>query len=305
MKDTFRPFYPFDSHWFDRAGLRLHYLDEGEGSPVIMLHGNPSWSFYYRNAVLALRDTYRCIVPDHIGMGLSDKPDDSRYDYTLQSRVDDLDALIASLDLPEKVTLMLHDWGGMIGMAWALRHPQRIQRLVILNTAAFRLLPGKRLPWLLTLNRQTLLGAYLNRGLNIFARGATLPGLGVARPLPAGIAGALCAPYDNWENRIAVLRFVQDIPLQPTDRAYPIVRASEEALEAGLFRDVPAIIFWGMRDFVFDRDYLRRWEQFLPQAELHRYTNAGHYVLEDAPRRILPALRGWLDRTGSHHERLP
>ena len=128
---------------FDRGGLRLHYIDEGEGEPVIMLHGNPSWSFLYRNLIDSLRGSHRVIVPDHIGCGLSDKPDDSQYAYTLKSRVDDLEALLDHLGLDRELTLVLHDWGGMIGMTYAARHPERIARLVVTNTAAFHLPAAK------------------------------------------------------------------------------------------------------------------------------------------------------------------
>src|SRR5512137_1165151 len=128
MRPDITKYYPFAGHYLDLDGLRLHYLDEGSGEPVVMLHGNPTWSFYYRNLVLALRDKYRCIVPDHIGCGMSDKPGDDRYDYTLQSRVDDLEALLDSLGVTNGITLVVHDWGGMIGMAYATRHPERIKR---------------------------------------------------------------------------------------------------------------------------------------------------------------------------------
>src|SRR5512137_1488563 len=132
MPSDLKKSYPFTGRSLDLDGLRFHYLEEGEGLPVVMIHGNPSWSFYYRNLVLALRDRYRCIVPDHVGCGLSAKPGDDRYDYTLPRRVDDLERLIDHLGLMEKITLVLHDWGGMIGMAYALRHPGRIGRLVLL-----------------------------------------------------------------------------------------------------------------------------------------------------------------------------
>src|SRR5262245_29952549 len=136
--------YPFAGHFFDAGGVRLHYLDEGRGPPVVMLHGNPTWSFYYRTLVLRLRDRYRCVVPDHVGCGLSDKPDESRYPYTLERRVQDLTALLDHLRFDRDVTLVLHDWGGMIGSAWATRFPERVKRLVVLNTAAFPLPAGKR-----------------------------------------------------------------------------------------------------------------------------------------------------------------
>ena len=108
--------YPFQSRWLDRDGIRMHYLDEGprEAPPVLMLHGNPTWSFYYRDLVLRLRDRYRCIVPDHIGCGLSDKPADERYSYTLEQRVADLHRLLQHLSLDQPLRLVVHDWGCLL-----------------------------------------------------------------------------------------------------------------------------------------------------------------------------------------------
>ena len=167
----------------DRGGLRYHYLDEGEGEPVVMVHGNPTWSFYYRRLVEGLRSSYRTIVPDHIGCGLSDKPDDSRYDYTLESRIADLEALVEHLELDGGLTLVVHDWGGAVGLGYATRHPEQVARLVVLNTAAFHLPRTKTFPWPLWLCRDTPLGAYLVRGLNAFCRGTARVGC-TRRPLP-------------------------------------------------------------------------------------------------------------------------
>src|SRR5210317_837044 len=153
--------YPFENHFLELNGLQYHYLDEGQGEPVVMVHGNPSWSFYYRDLAKALRDRYRVIVPDHIGCGLSEKPGDGGYSYTLKQRVDDLESLLEHLDIDERITLVLHDWGGMIGMAYASRYPERIARLVILNTAAFHLPAGKHLPLALKICRDTKLGEFL------------------------------------------------------------------------------------------------------------------------------------------------
>ena len=149
----------------------MHYLDEGprDAPPVLMLHGNPTWSFYYRNLVLALRDRYRCIVPDHIGCGLSDKPGDEQYDYRLRSRIEDVDALVRHLELDQPLTLVVHDWGGMIGFAWAVKSPDRIARSVILNTAAFPLPEDKKMPPALSLVRDTSLGAFLVTRFNAFS----------------------------------------------------------------------------------------------------------------------------------------
>jgi pimeloyl-ACP methyl ester carboxylesterase len=275
----------------DRDGLRYHYLDEGEGEPLLMVHGNPTWSFYYRRLVEGLRTSYRTIVPDHIGCGLSDKPDDTRYDYTLASRVADLEALVDHLGLDGGLTLVVHDWGGAIGLAFATRHPGKIARLVVLNTAAFHLPASKAFPWPLWICRDTAPGAFLVRGLNAFCRGTAWIG-GARRRLPRDVRDAYCAPYDSWQNRIAVHRFVQDIPLRPGDRSYDLVTQTQDGLAqlAGL----PTWIGWGMKDFVFDHHFLAEWIRRFPQAEVHRFSEAGHYVLEDEGERILPLIQTFL-----------
>ncbi|MBW2155695.1 MAG: alpha/beta fold hydrolase, partial [Deltaproteobacteria bacterium] len=132
----FRHLYPFKSHYMEINGLNYHFLDEGAGDPVVIIHGNPTWSFYYRKLVEGLSERFRTIVPDHIGCGLSDTPDVHQYDYRLKSRVDDLEDLLDHLGIDKNITLVLHDWGGMIGMAYALRFQERIRRFVIMNTAA-------------------------------------------------------------------------------------------------------------------------------------------------------------------------
>src|SRR5438093_11795065 len=228
--------YPFTPRILQRADLRISYLDEGTGEPVVMLHGNPTWSFYYRNLVLRLRDRYRCVVPDHVGCGLSDKPPDSRYPYSLERRVADLTALLDHLRLDRDVTLVLHDWGGMIGTAWATRFPERVKRLVVLNTAAFPLPETKRLPLSLWLGRNTALGAVLIRGANLFCRVAARWCV-TRRPLPPAVRRMYLAPYDSWAHRVAVLKFVQTIPLTPRDPGYDIVHETEQRL--ALLRDRP------------------------------------------------------------------
>ena len=279
--------FPFTPHYFDRgAGLRMHYLDEGEGPPVLMVHGNPSWSFYYRNLVGALRTSHRCIAPDHIGMGLSDKPQDAAYEYSLAQRIEDLETFVASLSLREPLTLVVHDWGGMIAFGWAIRHPEQVARLVILNTAAFPLPAGKRLPWLLKL-ACTPLGALLVRGFNAFAWGAAKIGC-KRHPMPKDIAKAYCAPYDSWANRIATLRFVQDIPLHMGDPAFALVHHVADNL--GFFKATPALIVWGGKDFVFDKEFLVQWQERLPAAKIRYLADAGHYVLEDAAEDVIPLI---------------
>jgi haloalkane dehalogenase len=294
MRDVPKSLYPFTGKYLNLGAARMHYLDEGAGEPVVMLHGNPTWSFYYRDLVLALRDRYRCIVPDHIGCGMSDKPGDDRYTYTLESRVNDLEALLDSLDVRAGITLVVHDWGGMIGMAYATRHPERIKRLVVMNTSAFHLPKSKPFPWPLWIVRNTPLGAVLVRGFNAFS-GIAARVCCTRRPLTRELRRAYTAPYDSWADRIATLRFVQDIPLRPGDASYEIVSNVERNL--GRFAALPMVICWGLRDFVFDRHFLRLWEERFPRAEVHRFEDCGHYVLEDAREEILPHVREFLERT--------
>ncbi len=280
--------YPFDSHWLDLDGLGMHYVDEGAGQPIVMVHGNPTWSFYFRELIREFRTTHRVVVPDHIGCGLSDKPGDAEYEYTLCRRVEDLETLLGRLELNENVTLVGHDWGGMIVAACALRRLERVKRLVFFNTAGFLLPPGQRLPWQLWLIRNLPpVAALLVRGFNGFAIGATH--LATAKGLPREVRKAYRAPYDSWKNRIATLRFVQDIPLRPDDRGYELAKWVDDRLEQ--LRERPVFIGWGERDFVFDPRFLAEWRRRLPDAEVHSFPDAGHYVLEDAAAELIPKVR--------------
>lgn len=269
----------------------MHYLDEGRGQTVVMLHGNPNWSYYYRNLVTALSDQYRCLVPDHIGCGLSDKPGDDQYEYSLARRAADLELWLDKLEATQNLTLVVHDWGGMIGMTYATRYPDRIRRLVVLNTGAFHLPQAKPVPWQLRMARGPL-GALLVRGFGAFSRGAVQSCV-TRRPMSSEVARAYCAPYDSWANRIAVHRFVQDIPLQAGDRGYDLVSQVADRLE--LLKDIPMMIGWGDRDFVFDAHFLQEWQQRFPDAQLHRYPDCGHYILEDAGDDLIPLIRSFLD----------
>jgi len=289
------PGYPFTPQRFEvRPGLSMSYLDEGprDGEVVVMLHGNPSWSYYWRNLVSGLRDRYRCIVPDHIGMGLSDKPSDDRYDYTLQSRVDDLAALLAHLGITGPVTLAVHDWGGMIGFGWALSHADQVKRLVITNTAAFPLPKAKPMPWQIALGRDWKFGAFIIRAFNAFSGGASY--LGVEKKMPADVRRAYVSPYNSWANRISTVRFMQDIPLGPGDKAWALLEEAGRRLPE--FADRPALLGWGLKDFVFDRHFLAGFRGALPQAEVHAWDDAGHYVLEDKAAELVPLIRGFLER---------
>ena len=247
----------------------LHYIDEGSGEPVVMLHGNPTWSFYYRHLIDALRDSYRVIVPDHIGCGLSDKPDDSRYDYTLASRVDDLERLLDHLGLDRELTLVLHDWGGMIGMALRGAAPgadraagrqqhggvpqargevvaagavdlPRLAAGRVAGPRAERLLPGDGLDRL-----QAAADA---------ARAARRP---TSHPMTPGAIGSPSSASSRTS------------PCGPATAATSWSRGSQDRLH--LLESVPMLIVWGMKDFVFDHHFLDEWVRRFPDAEVHRF----------------------------------
>jgi cis-3-alkyl-4-acyloxetan-2-one decarboxylase len=288
--EPIRHLFPFQSRFHDHSGLRQHYVDEGQGAPVVMLHGNPTWSFMYRALIADLRASYRVIAPDHIGCGLSDKPDDTRYTYNLAQRVRDLSVLLECVGVTRDITLVVHDWGGLIGLAWAVRHAERVNRLVVFNTAAFPIPAPTRLPLSIRFCRNTALGAFFVLRFNAFS--AVASRLAPKRRLAAEVRRAYTAPYDSWANRIATLRFVQDIPLAPEHPSFEVVR--ETAAGLGSLRSRPVLICWGERDFVFNSHFLDEWIRRFPSAEVHRFPDAGHYVLEDAADQIVPIVRSFL-----------
>ena len=278
----------------------MHYLDEGprDAPAVLMLHGNPTWSFYYRNLVLALRDHFRCIVPDHLGCGLSDKPGEDQYDYRLKSRIQDIGSLVQQLDLHGPLTLVVHDWGGMIGFAWAVKNPGLVEKMVVLNTAAFPLPEDKRMPPALSLVRDTAVGAFLVRRFNAFS--AIAARVAFKRPVTKEIRQAYVLPYDSPANRIATLKFVQDIPLSEKDPGYDILINTAERLH--LLRDKPCLIAWGEKDFVFDAPFLNKWISYFPDAEIHRFPELGHYVLEDGGTALVNTISNFIGiREDSNH----
>jgi cis-3-alkyl-4-acyloxetan-2-one decarboxylase len=280
--------YPFAPQMFlTPRGARMSYLDEGprRDHAVLMLHGNPTWSYYYRHLVRALAATRRCVVPDHVGMGLSDKPQD--YPYTLATRIADVESLVASLGL-KKIDLVVHDWGGAIGFGFAAKHPDLIRRIVVLNTAAFAM---ARMPARIALCKLPVVGPLLVRGLNGFAGPATWMAMH-RRSLTSDEKCGYLLPYDSWANRVAVSAFVQDIPMAPSHPTW----ATLQQVELGLaqFSDRQSLVVWGGRDFCFNEVFLDRWRQALPQAEVVRLADAGHYVLEDAREEVVPRIAQFL-----------
>ncbi len=272
LPDWLRKLYPFTPQRHPTSAGEISYLDEGHGDEaVLMVHGNPTWSFFYRDLVLRLRSQVRCVVPDHLGCGLSDKP--QHWSYTLPDHIANLRSLIDKLAL-RKIHLVVHDWGGPIGLGALLPRPEQLGRVVILNTAAFA---DTVVPWRIRFCRAPLLGELAVRGLNGFAGPATW--MSVTRPLAPDVKRGFLFPYRDWASRIATHRFVVDIPSGHGTRADVALREIETRLP--LLRERAVKIVWGGKDFCFNEHYYRRWRTLLPGAEASFLAEAGHYVLED------------------------
>ncbi len=279
--------YPFSQNSHSLACGNMNYVDEGKGEVILFLHGNPTWSFYYRRLITSFSETHRCIAIDHIGCGLSDKPQD--YNYCLKSHIDNALSLVEKLDL-KNITLVVHDWGGAIGMGLAERCPDRIKQFVIFNTAAFLDL---NIPKSIALCKVPILGEFIVRGLNGFAHPAIYMASKIKGTMtPERIAGYL-APYNSWASRVAVHRFVKDIPLKESHQTYSVLKNIEDGLKQ--FTNHPMLIIWGEKDFCFTNHFRDVWVKRFPGADLHSLPNAGHYVVEDAHDTVKTLMKTFLE----------
>jgi pimeloyl-ACP methyl ester carboxylesterase len=283
-----RSIYPWTGHQLEVDGGRMHYLDEGPRDAPVMLcvHGNPTWSFYWRALIAHYAGRYRVVVPDHMGCGLSDKP--QGWDYRLASHVGNLAQLVDHLGL-EQITLVVHDWGGAIGMGVATRDPERFSRFVVTNTAAFL---STSIPPSIAAVKLPGFGALAVRGGNAFARAATVRA--VSRPLSEDAKAGLLFPYGSWADRIATLRFVQDIPLSAGHPSYSTLAEIDAGL--ALFKAHPMLLCWGDDDFCFTPEFRAEWERRFPQAQSLHWDGVGHYIMEDAPERVIAAMDAFLDK---------
>jgi haloalkane dehalogenase len=272
--------YPFESRYADVAGARVHYLDEGSGPPLLLLHGNPTWSFLYRDIVAGLRDRYRCIAVDYPGFGLSSAA--PAYGFTPAEHADVLDALVVKLDLTG-VTMMVQDWGGPIGFAVATRRPERFAAFVIGNTWAWpKSDPGTQL-------FSRLLGGPIGRRLilnrNVFVE-RIVPGGVRRRALPDTVMDAYRGPFPTPGSRRPIAVMPQQILA-----GRPFLAQIEGRLDR--LRDRPALIVWPTKDVAFGERERRRWEQVFPDHRTVLLQGAGHYIQEDAPEEIVAAIRDW------------
>lgn len=279
------PDYPFAPQYLQQKGGRLHYIDEGSGPVIVMVHGNPTWSYYFRHLITLLQESHRVIAIDHMGCGLSDKPEE--YPYCLAQHIENLENVLNHLRI-DRYSLIVHDWGGAIGIGCAVNHLTRIEKIVVMNTAAFR---SSRLPWRIGLCRLPVVGEIIVRLFNGFAGPARF--MAVAKKMAAATAGAYLAPYDNWRNRVAISRFVQDIPINSRHPSYATLVKIEERLPLIRDRHIPLLIIWGGRDFCFNDCFFAEWRERFPDAQSHYFSDGGHYILEDKGEEIGPLLQAF------------
>ncbi len=288
--------YPFTSQFFELPppapqGTRMHYVATGSADQptILCVHGNPTWSFTYRRVLQELSSEAYVVAVDHVGCGLSDKP--QHYPYTLSQHIENLVNFIERRDL-QHIHLLVHDWGGAIGLGAALRVLNRIDGLVILNTAAF---PPPYIPWRIAACRIPVVGNWAMRKMNLFARAALYLTLNRLPRLEPAVAEGLLAPYSSWQNRVAIAGFVHDIPRHASDPTWKLLAEIEQQLHR--FQELPVHLVWGMRDWCFRPECLRRFQALLPDAKTSELADVGHYVMEEAAAEVIAELKQVLAAT--------
>lgn len=271
--------YPFADRWLERGGSALHYVDEGSGPPVVMLHGNPTWSFLYRNVIKQLGGACRSIAPDYPGFGLSDHP--PGYGYTPQEHAEWIHALIDDAGL-KRFVLVLQDWGGPIGLSIAVERPEDVAGLVILNTWAWP--PDPRMV-VFSLIMGGSIGKYLHLRRNFFARKIVPSGIARAERRTPAILKAYTDPFPTPASRTGTWVFPRAIRrsaawLAEIERQLPRLRAK------------PVELVWAMKDVAFGREpIIQRWLSYFPGAPVDRLPEAKHYLQEDEPERVAAAVK--------------
>lgn len=295
-RETWGPLYPFKSHTLDLGGSAYHYVDEftgesaDEAPTLLFVHGNPTWSFHWRRLIEAHRSEFRCVAPDHLGCGLSDL---QTRPLALADHIENVVQLIDTLGL-RRVTLVAQDWGGAIGLGALQKRHERFDRLVLFNTGAF---PPWFIPFRIRVCRWPVLGKLALQGANGFSRAALRMTLGRQQRLDPAVEQAYLAPYHDWQSRGAVYQFVKDIPLSAHHPTWQTLAEIEQGLSALV--DLPKLLVWGMQDWCFTPACLEKFLEYWPEAEVHRWDDVGHWVVEDAPEETQQLLGDWLARTGA------
>ncbi|MGD0715499.1 MAG: haloalkane dehalogenase [Gaiellaceae bacterium] len=275
------PDYPFGPHWLDVDGLRLHYLDEGAGDPVLLLHGEPTWSFLWRRLIPPLAAQARVVAPDLLGFGRSDKPTEIGW-YSYDRHVATVERIVRELEL-ERLTLVVHDWGGPIGLRLAVEHAELVDRLVILDTGiGAGSAPSET--WLRFRDVVRDLGGELDIGRLVAA--------GTARGLASDVREAYDAPFPTPESKAGALAFPE---LVPTEQEHPSTASMLRVREALRGWSKPALVVWGADDAVLPPRVAERFVELIPGAQGPvLLEGASHFLQEDRPAELAAAVLGFL-----------
>jgi haloalkane dehalogenase len=281
--------YPFASHHFQTLAGKLHYVDEGQGEVVVMLHGNPTWSFLYRKLIKRLSPHYRCIAPDHTGFGLSDKPVD--WNYLPEEHAKNLEALIEHLGL-KNITLVVGDWGGPIGMQYAVKHPENVARFIVMNTWAWPVNNDFHY-----VSFSALMGGPIGRLLikrfNFFVTSFMRVAFGDKSKLGDHA-------HQHYKDALPTAASRKGCYVFPKQ-----IIASTPWLEQlwdkiGVLKDKPTLFVWGMKDVAFREKELKRWQQVLPNSLTLRLNTVGHFVPEEAPEELGEAVLAFLNDSSNN-----
>ena len=272
--------YPFRHRWLNLPAGWMHYLDEGSGRPILFVHGTPTWSFEYRHLVRALADGFRCIAPDHLGFGLSERPPSLR--YSAEEHAENLARFADHLGL-EDFDLVVHDFGGPIGLPLALARPRRVRRIVLLNTWMWRFDgdPDMRKKARLA---GSAFGRFLYRRFNFSLRVITPSAYGDRRKLTPDIHRQYLSVFPDASSREKVL-WALARGLLGESAFYDSLWQQRDRL-----REIPALIIWGMKDSAFRPSQLERWKSALPDAEVVALPEAGHWPHEEDPQTVARAI---------------
>lgn len=274
--------YPFESREFDLGGTSMHYIDEGKGETILFVHGTPSWSFDFRHLIKGLRSGYRCIAVDHIGFGLSEKPSD--YPYSTRQHAENLERFVVGQELRD-ITLVVHDFGGPIGMEMALRHPHRIRRIVILNSWLWSTADDPEFARLRKLLRSPLL-PFLYRHFNVSPR-FILPASFGDKKLPRRLRRQYTAPFGRPAERKGALAFARSL-LHDQDWFEDLWR------KRSAIADKPTLLVWGMKDAVIKAHHLGKFIAGFPNALVQRLDTCGHFPQEEEPGSVIAAMEAFL-----------
>ncbi|TFG04613.1 MAG: alpha/beta fold hydrolase [Promethearchaeota archaeon] len=290
--ETFEGTFPFRPHYKEINGFQMHYVDEGREEPIVCVHGEPTWGYLYRKFITSLSNNHRVVVPDHMGFGKSEVPQNKQ--YRLEQHVDNLSKLLLALDLKD-VTLVFQNWGGPIALGFATRYPDRVKRLIIMNSSVGVAKPDRQL-WYESMLKD---GTYdqLMGNMQVFIPNMMFGTF--VRKIPFAekkiMKKAYMGPFPTPESNIGARAFPLDIPKGTDHPSSQIMQEVRDNLH--LFENTPKIIIWGMKDRIFPPKIIQVWLKQYPNTTVYELSDAGHFLQEDAPEKIIAIIDQFLSET--------